>query len=107
MKKRSRDVSCLLAGAFAPRLAWASDPSGLYPFYMLFVLLVAGFATMIEWPLISAVMERVARSRAADGDVDDETAAAGAKSSEGCGFGLGLWAVNCVLTHAALNALFG
>ena len=83
-----------------PQMAWASDYSGLVPFYIAFVALIGGFAGGIEWMMINAVMDRGA-------DAGDEDPEAQNRSRFGCGLGALLWFINSLLTHFVIMTIWG
>lgn len=87
---------CLLV----PQVAWASDYSGLVPFYIAFVVAIGGFVAGIEWMIINAVTDRGDRA-------GDEDPAAHKKRRFGCGLGVLLWFVNSVIVHFVIHAIWG
>ncbi len=80
--------------------AWASDYSGLMPFYIVFVLLLGGIAAGFEWVIINAVMER--GDDAVGGDPESQN-----RSRFGCGLGVALWAVNAFVAHLVIINVWG
>ena len=96
----SRPTKTLVAGLFLPQIAWASDYSGLLPIYIAFVAIVGGLVAGFEWMLINAVMDR--------GDDAEETdPEAINKSRFGCGLGVVLWFVNCLIAHFVIVSVWG
>ncbi len=96
----NRMRTLLVAGLLLPQLAWASDYSGLVPFYVAFVALVGGIVAGLEWVLINAVMDR--GESAGEDDREAEN-----KSRFGCGLGTVLWAVNSLIAHWVIMAVWG
>ena len=90
----------LLVGALLPQIAWASDYSGLVPFYFAAVILIGGVVAGIEWMIINAVMDRGEES-------GDQGAEAKNKSRFGCGLGVLLWFVNSVIAHFVIVTVWG
>ena len=87
-------------GLLVPQLAWASDYSGLVPFYVGFVMLIGGVVAGLEWVLINSVMDRGERA-------GDENRESQNKSRFGCGLGTILWAVNSLGTHLVIITVWG
>lgn len=90
---RIRRISAI--GLLVPQLAWASDYSGLMPFYVGFVMLVGGLMAGFEWVLINSVMDRGEEA----GDEDPESQN---KSRFGCGLAAVLWVVNSLAAHLVI-----
>lgn len=96
----NRDTTALTIGLLLPQLAWASDYSGLVPFYVAFVLLIGGAAGGLEWVIINAVTDR-----GEDAGADDRESQN--KSRFGCGLGVILWGVNSLIAHLVIITTWG
>lgn len=96
----SRTATLSAIGLLLPQLAWASDFSALIPFYLAFVMLIAGFAAGIEWAVILAVMDR--RANAGNGDAEAQN-----QKQLGCGVGVALWIVNGLVAHVIIVNVWG
>lgn len=92
--------SSSIAGLLLPQIAWASDYSGLLPFYIAFVMLIGGVVGGFEWMLINAVMDRGDNAGADYREVQN-------KSRFGCGLGVALWLVNSVVAHFVIINVWG
>ena len=96
----SKGTTLLAAGLLLPQIAWASDYSGLLPFYIAFVAFVGGMVAGFEWMLINAVMDR--GEEAGEGDPEAQN-----RSRFGCGLGAVLWFVNSLIVHFVIITVWG
>ena len=90
----------ITASLLLPQIAWASDYSGLVPFYIAFVMFIGGIAGGFEWMIINTVMDR-------GENAGEEEREAQGKDRFGCGLAAVLWLVNSLITHLVIINVWG
>ena len=95
-----RTITLLIFVLLIPKVALASDYSGLMPLVIAFVMLIGGVVAGFEWMLINAVMDR-------GEEAGEDTPEAKNKSRFGCGLGTLLWIVNSLIVYFILRVVWG